>query len=112
MNQKELLKGNTDTLLLSQLADEPMYGYQIVKEVEKRSKGYFRFKEGTIYPALHRLEKASLVEGRWAEATTSTPRRYYHITEKGEKVLSERLQEWRRFTKAIKAVMLKTALIQ
>ena len=96
MSQKELLKGNTETLLLSLLAGEAMYGYQIVKEMEKRSSGYFRFKEGTLYPALHRLEKAGLVEGYWEEVDSVLPRRFYHITSKGEKVLEERLNEWRR----------------
>ncbi|MCE2462664.1 MAG: helix-turn-helix transcriptional regulator [Dehalococcoidia bacterium] len=105
MSQKELLKGNTETLLLSLLAGEAMYGYQIVKEMEKRSSGYFRFKEGTLYPALHRLEKAGLVEGYWEEVDSVLPRRFYHITSKGEKVLEERLNEWRRFSRAVDSIM-------
>ena len=106
MYHKELLKGNTETLLLSLLAGEPMYGYRIVKEIEQRSSGYFQFKEGTLYPALHRLEAAELVEGRWGEAESGVPRRYYHITAKGQKMLDERLREWQRFSKAVNAVML------
>jgi PadR family transcriptional regulator PadR len=106
MYHKELLKGNTETLLLSLLAGEPMYGYRIVKEIEQRSSGYFQFKEGTLYPALHRLEAAELVEGRWGEAESGIPRRYYHITAKGQKMLDERLREWQRFSKAVNAVML------
>lgn len=105
MSQKELLKGNTETLLLSLLAGEAMYGYQIVKEMEKRSSGYFRFKEGTLYPALHRLEKAGLIEGYWEEVDSVLPRRFYHVTSKGEKVLEERLNEWRRFTRAVDSIM-------
>ena len=61
MHQQEMLKGNTDTLLLALLEKEAMYGYQIVKEVDERSSGYFAFKEGTLYPTLHRLEKAKLI---------------------------------------------------
>ena len=105
MNQKELLKGNTETLLLSLLAREPMYGYQIVKVMEKQSRGYFQFKEGTLYPALHRLEEAKLVQGRWGDAAAGTPRKYYHITAKGQKVLSDSLQEWERFSRAVNSVM-------
>lgn len=105
MYQKELLKGNTETLLLSLLAEQPMYGYHIVKEMEKRSQGYFQFKEGTLYPALHRLEESRLVEGRWEEAGTNSPRKYYHITARGQRVLCERLTEWRRFSTAVNAVM-------
>ena len=105
MYQKELLKGNTETLLLSLLAGETMYGYQIVKEMEKRSSGYFRFKEGTLYPALHRLEKAGLAEGYWEEVESGLPRRFYQITSKGEKMLEERLNEWRRFSRAVDSIM-------
>ncbi len=106
MYQKELLKGNTDTLLLSLLSGEPMYGYQIAREVKKRSSGYFLFKESTLYPALHRLEKAELVEGHWGKAASGVPRRYYSITPKGQRVLMERLQEWQRFSKALNSAML------
>ena len=105
MYRKELLKGNTETLLLSLLAGEVMYGYQIVKEMEKRSSGYFQFKEGTLYPALHRLEAGGLVDGKWGEADPAVPRRYYHITTKGKKVLEERLSEWQRFASAVNSVM-------
>ncbi len=106
MYHKELLKGNTETLLLCLLSKEPLYGYQIVKEMERRSSGYFHFKEGTLYPALHRLEKAGLVEGRWQETRNGMPRRYYYITAKGQKVLSERMEEWRQFSTAVNRVML------
>ena len=109
MYHKELLKGSTETLLLSLLAGETMYGYRIVKEIERRSSGYFRFKEGTLYPALHRLEKAGLVEGTWGEASFGVPRRYYHITPKGQSVLEERLKEWHRFSRAVNAVMIPQA---
>jgi DNA-binding PadR family transcriptional regulator len=105
MYQKELLKGNTETLLLSLLTDEPMHGYRIVKEIEKRSLGYFQFKEGTLYPALHRMAAAGLIEGRWSLGSTGTPRRYYSITAKGLQVLEERLAEWRRFSTAINRFM-------
>ena len=105
MYQKELLKGNTETLLLSLLAGEPMHGYRIVREIERRSSGYFQFKEGTLYPALHRLEAEGLIHGYWGEGTTGTPRRYYSITPKGLKVLEERLEEWRRFSQAVNLIM-------
>ena len=82
-----------------------MYGYQIVKEIGERSSGYFRFKEGTLYPALHRLEASGLVEGRWRDTSTGVPRRYYHITARGRKTLDERTVEWRRFSTAVNAIM-------
>ena len=106
MQQQEMLKGNTDTLLLALLENEAMYGYQIVKEVDRRSSGYFTFKEGTLYPALHRLEKASLIEGCWENTPNNVRRRYYLITEKGQKELTSRLFEWRQFTSAMNSIML------
>ena len=65
MVKREMVKGTANSLLLSLLEEKPMYGYQIVKEIEARSQGYFMFKEGTLYPALYRLEKAGMVTGEW-----------------------------------------------
>jgi len=102
--RRELLKGNTETLLLSLLKNQSMYGYQIIKEIEKRSQGYFRFKEGTLYPALHRLEADGLVRGRWERLPSGKERRYYHLTEKGLKLLGEKVAEWQGFSLAVNLV--------
>ena len=84
MNRRnELVKGSIDSLLLCLIGQQPMYGYQIIKELENKSQGYFKYKEGTLYPALHRLEKANLLVGKWEAASGGRQRRYYHITEKG-----------------------------
>jgi DNA-binding PadR family transcriptional regulator len=101
---RELLKGNTDSLLLCLISREPTYGYQIVKELERRSNGYFRFKEGTLYPALHRLERERLIEGKWQILPNGQQRRYYYITEKGQQVLAARLATWQDFSMAVQAV--------
>ena len=102
--RRELLKGSTETLLLSLLLDEAMYGYQLVKEMDRRSSGYFRFKEGTLYPALHRLERDGMIEGLWETSPTGQNRRYYHITAKGRARLESMLEEWNMFTKAVNLV--------
>ncbi len=106
MHQAELLKGNTETLLLVLMEAEPMYGYQLAKEIDQRSSGYFAFKEGTMYPALHRLERDKLVEGSWQDTPNGVRRRYYQITAKGRQALADRLSEWRRFSQAMNSVML------
>ncbi|MEW6142868.1 MAG: PadR family transcriptional regulator [Chloroflexota bacterium] len=106
---RELLKGNTDSLLLSVIGREPMYGYQIIKELERRSSGYFQFREGTLYPALHRLEKAGLVAGRWERLPSGQERRYYMLTDKGRKALEEKLRVWHGFSSAINAVVTVTS---
>ncbi len=102
--RRELLKGSTETLLLSLLANEPMYGYQLVKEMDKRSSGYFRFKEGTLYPALHRLEREGLIVGKWEPSPSGQNRRYYHITPGGRARLQSMLKEWSLFTRAVNLV--------
>jgi len=102
---RELLKGSTDSLLLCLISHQPMYGYLIIKELKGRSHGYFQFKEGTLYPALHRLEKAGLVQGRWQKLPTSQERRYYQLTQKGKKALAERLAVWQDFSTAVDLIM-------
>jgi PadR family transcriptional regulator PadR len=102
---RELLKGSTDTLLLSLINFQPLYGYQIIKDLEKRSRGYFLFKEGTLYPALHRLEKSGLIRSKWEKLSNGQERRYYYITEKGQHALIERLETWRDFYTAVNLIM-------
>ena len=101
----EFIKGNIDSLLLSLIAQQPMYGYQIIKELENRSQGYFKFKEGTLYPALHRLEKKGLVEGTWQVLTGCRQRRYYHITDKGRQVFADEMSQWRDFLTAMNLII-------
>ena len=103
--RRELLKGNTDTLLLSLLQKQPMYGYQIIKELDRRSQGYFRFREGTLYPALHRLESIGLIRGVWESHASGKKRRYYSLTEKGVQWLEAKVVEWRGFSSAVNMVM-------
>ncbi len=103
--ERELLKGSTDSLLLYLINDQPMYGYQIIKELEKRSNGYFQFKEGTLYPALHRLEKLGLIQGKWQKLPSGQERRYYYITPKGQRALAERLAVWQDFSTAVSLIM-------
>jgi len=105
---RELLKGSTESLLLCLINGQAMYGYQIIKELELRSHGYFQFKEGTLYPALHRMEKAGLIKGRWQKLPGGQERRYYYITEEGQKALNDRLAVWRGFSEAVNMVMIPT----
>ena len=102
--RQDLIKGNIDTLLLSMASQQPMYGYQIMQELEGRSQGYFRFKEGTLYPALHRLEKTGLLQGKWQTLPNGRQRRYYSITEKGRRVLVEQTAQWKDFFVAMNLI--------
>jgi PadR family transcriptional regulator PadR len=105
VKKNDLIKGNIDSLLLCVIVQQPMYGYQIIKELERRSKGYFKFKEGTLYPALHRLEKAGLSQGEWQTLPNGRQRRYYHITEKGLQSLVAKKDQWLDFLKAMNLII-------
>jgi len=103
--RRELMKGSTASLLLCLMAQQPMYGYQIIKELERRSQGYFKFKEGTLYPALHRLERAGLIIGKWQTLPSGRQRRYYHITDKGLRSLVARRSQWQEFLAAMNLII-------
>jgi len=103
--RRELIKGSFDSLLLCLIAQQPMYGYQIIKELERKSQGYFKFKEGTLYPALHRSEKAGLIQGKWQTLPSGRQRRYYYITEKGLRGLATKRSQWLDFLTAMNLII-------
>ena len=103
--RREFIKGSIDSLLLCLIEQQPMYGYLIIKELESRSQGYFKFKEGTLYPALHRLEKSGLIRGEWQALPNGRQRRYYHITEKGLRSLVDERNQWRDFLIAMNLII-------
>ena len=103
--KRDLLKGSSNSILLSLLEEQPMYGYQIVKELEARSQGYFKFKEGTLYPALHRLENSGLISSKWEMLENGRQRRYYSITPKGEANLKQEKTQWLDFFNAISLIL-------
>jgi PadR family transcriptional regulator, regulatory protein PadR len=100
----ERLKGNLDLLLLSVLAAGPAHGYAVITAVRERSEGVFDLGEGTIYPALHRLEKAGLLASDWAD-TGGRQRRIYALTDEGAAALAAQQTQWRRFAAGVQAVL-------
>ena len=101
----EFMKGSIDSLLLCLIGQQTMYGYQIIKELEGKSEGYFRFKEGTLYPALHRLERSGLIIGMWHMLPDGRQRKYYHITEKGRHNLIDKRNQWLEFLAAMNLII-------
>ncbi len=101
----QLRKGSTGMALLRLLSERPMYGYEIAQELERRSGGYFTMQEGLLYPALHRLEKAGLLAADWRAGESGPPRKYYHITARGQQVLAASLAEWRLFRDRLTALL-------
>jgi len=101
---RERLKGHMDLLLLSVLAAGPAHGYVIITALRVRSQGTFDQPEGTVYPALHRLEHAGLLTSSWAEAE-GRKRRVYALTSKGVTALAAERTEWKRFAGGVQAVL-------
>jgi DNA-binding PadR family transcriptional regulator len=101
---RERIKGNLDLLLLSVLSAGPAHGYAVITALRARSEGTFDLPEGTVYPALHRLEGAGLLASSWADAD-GRRRRVYALTGKGEAALAEQRTEWQRFAGGIAAVL-------
>ncbi|MDQ2895368.1 MAG: helix-turn-helix transcriptional regulator [Actinomycetota bacterium] len=101
----ERLKGHLDGLLLGVVASGgPLHGYAIIEELRRLSGGAFSLPEGTVYPALHRLEKQRLLTSRWS---TDTPRRrrVYELTDRGGQALCLERQAWSTFSGAMEAVL-------
>jgi PadR family transcriptional regulator PadR len=101
---RERLKGNLDLLLLSVLAAGPVHGYAIISALRERSGGSFDLPEGTIYPALHRLEDSGLLSSSWAQAE-GRRRRVYGLTDAGVAALAAQRTEWRTFASSVQAVV-------
>ncbi len=101
----ELLKGTLSLLILSLLSRKVMYGYEIAATVHKDTDGAFRWREGSLYPALHKLEQAKLIAGEWEEKETGRKRRYYRLTAKGRAVLAEKTAAWAELCRAVNRVL-------
>ncbi|HYV36501.1 MAG TPA: PadR family transcriptional regulator [Gemmataceae bacterium] len=104
----ELLKGTLSLLILSLLSRKPMYGYEIVVAVHRETDGAFSWREGSLYPSLHKMEQGGLIIGEWEEKETGRKRRYYHITKKGRATLKEKLQSWSELCSAVNCILEKS----
>ena len=100
----ETLKGHLDLLLLVAVQPQAAHGYAIAERLRARSDGAFDLPEGTLYPALHRLERSGLLASQWSEVN-GRRRRVYQLTKKGHRALAKRQGEWRDFARAMEAVV-------
>jgi transcriptional regulator len=101
----DLLQGTLDMLLLKALSLEPLHGYAIAHRVRQLSQDALRVEEGSLYPALHRMEERGLVESEWGVSENNRRARYYKLTRKGRRQLETEAAEWRRLSLAISRVM-------
>ena len=109
MNEKyerQMKKGVLDMLVLRLLKTESKYGYQIIQEMKEKSEEIVPLKDGTLYPILYRLEDDNLVVSRWSEAAgKQMPRKYYEITEAGQRALAETEEVWKRISAGVSKIM-------
>ena len=101
----DLKRGSMVTLVLTVLRDGPLHGYQLAREIERRSEGYFDCKEGTLYPALHKLEREGFLQSEWRPAGEQRRRKYYVLTAAGERRLDAAVAEWRTFATRLLAMI-------
>jgi DNA-binding PadR family transcriptional regulator len=103
--QSEVLKGHVDLLLLAALESGPAHGYAVLEAVRSRSEGAFELAEGTVYPALYRLERRGLLESGWADAGSARRRRVYRLTRKGGAELASQRERWSRYVAAMRVAL-------
>ncbi len=100
----ESLKGHLDGMILAVLEEAPAHGYAVIETLKQRSGGTFDLPEGTVYPALHRLEAEGLLASGWVDAS-GRRRRVYRLTRRGHAALGERRAEWQVFSSAVEGVL-------
>jgi PadR family transcriptional regulator PadR len=105
----DLVRGSIEPVVLKLLQEQPRYGYEIVKIVNARTNGALQWKEGTLYPALHRLEHAGLIRAEWRDApddeAPGRKRKYYALTARGRKEQDRRSAEFQEFTQAVNLLL-------
>src|SRR5262245_29464269 len=104
----ELLKGTLALLILSLLSRKPMYGYELAAAVHRETDGAFTWREGSLYPNLHKLHADGLILGAWEDRDTGRKRRYYHITKKGRAALAEKRRSWVELAAAVNRILENT----
>ena len=107
--RRQLLKGTLPLLVLGALEERELYGYEIAQRLATGSAGIVAPSEGSLYPALHRLETDGAVSATWRESDRGPRRRYYHLTENGRRMLAEQRAAWEQFAHAVQRVALEPA---
>ncbi len=103
----DIIRGHTETIILSQLTDGDSYGYQINKAIKDKTEGDYEVKEATLYTAFRRLESADLIHSYWGDEASGARRRYYSITEEGREFLENNIKEWQHVKTLIDCLISK-----
>jgi len=102
---REFLTGTVGVLIFGLLAEREMYAYEIVQEAERRSAQTLQLKEGTVYPALHQMERNRLLKAIWRDGPTGRPRKYYALTAKGRRRAESKRKQWVSISQAMRAIL-------
>ena len=103
--QTDALRGSLDLLVLKTLSLEPMHGWGISQRVQQISDGVLEVNQGSLYPALQRLEKSGLITSEWGTTDHNRRARYYRLTTAGRRALGDEMESWRRFAAALETVL-------
>src|SRR5215470_12085059 len=103
-HDRELRKGSAEVLILSLLEERDRHGYELAKLIERRSDGAVKFHVASLYPILYRLEKRTLIQGRWIEKEGERRRRFYRLTAHGARTLTAQRRSWSNFLTALTRV--------
>ena len=107
-DKPEVLKGTLDMLILKIVALGPIHGYAISQRIQQISREFFQVQQGSLYPALHRLENRGWLDAEWREASSGREAKFYKVTKKGRKQLEAEVLNWARLSDAV-ALILRTA---
>ncbi len=103
--QLDLLRGTLDMLVLKALESDPMHGYDIARVIEVATNDVLRVEEGSLYPALHRMERRGWIAAKWGRSDNNRRAKFYELTKKGRARLRQELTEWELYTDAVAAMM-------
>jgi PadR family transcriptional regulator, regulatory protein PadR len=106
--QTDALRGSLDLLVLKTLSLEPIHGWGISQRVQQISRGVLEVNQGSLYPALQRLEKEGLIRSEWATTDNNRRARYYRLTAAGRRALGAEVESWRRFAAGLEAALRTT----
>jgi PadR family transcriptional regulator len=104
----DALRGSLDLLVLKTLSLTPMHGWGISQRIQQFSEGVLEVNQGSLYPALQRMEKAGLITSAWGVTDNNRQARYYRITASGRRALGDELDSWRTFAAGLEAVIRAT----
>ena len=108
MFYQQIIKGSIKFVILSMLEGREMYGYGLIQTVNRKTKGFFEWRQSAVYTTLHKMEQAGLIKSRWKSAGAARRRKYYYLTAKGKKLLIANRAEWSTFSRCMNRLVINT----